>query len=68
MKTTPRQSIINTLCYIILAGGIGALVLWQADTRTLNNSVVYDGCYEQWAVNEMPADAYVSFMQYCMSK
>lgn len=66
MQEPNKQSITNILCYIVLAGALVSIILWQASKRDLANSVVYDGCYEQYASNEMPAEAFISFMQDCM--
>lgn len=57
---------MKTFIYILLGGVVAWLVLWQADVRELNNSKLYDGCYEQYHQNQIASSDFVKFMSNCM--
>ena len=49
-----------------MLGIVGYFALHLAYKNDYKNMTVYDGCYEQYASNEMPAEAFRPFMQDCM--
>lgn len=59
---------MKTVLYIVLGGVIAFLILWSSDVREKNTTLIYDGCIEQFVVNEVPSENFISFMQDCMDR
>ena len=47
---------------------IGFCLLFASNKVEVSTGIKYDGCYHIYESNNMPSEAFVSFMQECMSK
>lgn len=61
------ENFLSFLITVVIVFASLYFVLVRVDKVTLHNSVVYDGCYEIYAQNEMPSEAFIPFMKDCMS-
>lgn len=60
------KKIIETTIYILIAGTILSYVLYTSEIRELNNSVVYEGCFEQYIANNINPVDFEYYMTNCM--
>lgn len=53
---------------IVFAGMIGLFILNISASRDDRIMLKYDGCYEEYAQNKIPAEAFEVFMRDCMNR